>query len=147
FPFHDERFHPQNFFRRTKFYRDAQQLAVTSAIEPALVDFAEAVPGTVDQIDHIFAAMCFGEPMRESSFTPVTAVLQCGKRSLDILRLNKKIQVFGVTRDSSVTAKGICSADQERDLRLLERMHRRPIELVAIHQLNPLTNHLSLITG
>jgi len=62
---HDERLGPDGFFRRAELHRNAKDFLLDGVLEPAVVDFGDAVAGVENDVNEVLAVMRFGEPMVE----------------------------------------------------------------------------------
>src|SRR4051794_31676 len=108
--FHDERFHPNDLFGSAEFHFLAQQLAIACSIKPGLIYATQTVSGSENQIDHVVAAFRLGQPMWERLFAFITARLKYRERPIQIARLKKQIEIFGVARNAGVHTESVGTA-------------------------------------
>ena len=94
FTFHDVGFHPKHIFRRTKFYSHTEHILVLRPFEPGIIDFAEAVASTKDQVNAIATAFGFGQPMWKRFFGFVSGVCKRIESPIDMMRSKMQIEIF-----------------------------------------------------
>src|SRR5436305_6500579 len=94
FTFHDVGFHPKHIFRRTKFYVHTEQDLVVRPFEPGIVDFAQAVASTRDQVNASATAFGLGQPMWKRFLGLVSGTCKRIESPIDMMRSKMQIEIF-----------------------------------------------------
>src|SRR5207247_10987374 len=94
FSFHDTRLHTKPIFLRTKFYSHTEHILVLRSFEAGIIDFAEAVDSTKDQVNAIATAFGFGQPMWKRFFGFVSGVCKRIESPIDMMRSKMQIEIF-----------------------------------------------------
>ena len=93
-----------------------------------LVDGRDAVARAEDDVDEVGAALRLAEPVRERDLGLAPGAREHGEHFVDVARTHEDVEVLGMPLDPRVARERIRAADEERDLRVVESLHRARVE-------------------
>ena len=131
-PLADEQAVPDQFLRRGDSDWCGRENSRTAVLDPAFIDLRDAVAHAEDQIDEVLADGCLREPVRvfEARHEPCIAKRSgCGH---DGRRLEKQIEVLGLSVDPGVFVDGVCAGDDIGDVGGVEGSERAAVNLALL---------------